>query len=107
MAYSKKKLERLAEQDKERKRLQKEARKSRKELSEKKDKENQAIQKAKNDSVESNKKVQKKSNKRYVALRNVDKMKSEGWKEVKVAKDKHDRVLGVKVNAPDLILMEK
>ena len=53
------------------------------------------------------KKVEEKKVQRYVSLRNIDKMKKQGWKEVSLKKDKHDRVLGVKTNSSDLILMEK
>ncbi len=56
-----------------------------------------------------------KKKRRYVALRNVDKLKKEGWKQAKESKDKHNRTLGVNTNinegsqdnTADLILMEK
>ena len=47
------------------------------------------------------------SNQRYVALRNVDKRKAEGWKIVEEVKDKHGKRFGVRVHADDLVLMEK
>ena len=108
MAYSKKKLKRLAEEKKAQKDLEKEQRKSQEDISLKKAKEDQIVQKVK-DNAEKNKvsAPKKKSNQRYVALRNVDKMKLNGWKEVSILKNKHDRVLGVKTNTSDLTLMEK
>lgn len=53
---------------------------------------------------------------RYVAIRNLDKMKEAGWKEVKEKADKHGKTLGVNTNMgsvgtpdnnADLVLMEK
>ena len=46
---------------------------------------------------------------RLVAERNVEKMKTEGWKvaDVDKIKDKHGRLLGIKSHSSDLILMEK
>lgn len=53
--------------------------------------------------VEEVKKVQ-----RLVALRNVDKLKDQGWKVVKKSyNDVEGRELGVKTHASDLTLMEK
>ena len=65
--------------------------------------------------------VKSKKTQRYVAQRNIKKMEDAGWKKTKPAKDKHERVLGVKVSAlgkskyepavepvsSDLVLMEK
>ena len=45
---------------------------------------------------------------RLVAERNVDRYKAQGYKVASnVLGDKHDRVLGVKTNTSDLVLMEK
>lgn len=47
-------------------------------------------------------------NQRLVALRNVDRMKEEGWKIVMGdIKDKHGRIMSAKVDVSDLVLMEK
>jgi len=52
--------------------------------------------------VEKKKKVQ-----RYVAKRNVDLKKAEGWKVVDEKLGKHGRTLGIKSEGKDVILMEK
>jgi len=46
---------------------------------------------------------------RLVAIRNVEKLKEQGWKVVnKPVTDKHERVLGAKsLSKPDVVLMEK
>ena len=64
----------------------------------------------------------KQKKQRYVALRNIEARKAEGWKVVEGKEDKYKRVLGVKTSAlgegkyehgkepkpaPDLVLMEK
>ena len=48
-----------------------------------------------------------KKKQRYVALRNIDRRKAEGWKEVAKPKDAHGRELGVRTHCEDLVLMEK
>ena len=44
---------------------------------------------------------------RFVAKRNIAKMKDKGWKEVGDGKDKHGRALGIRSESTDLVLMEK
>ena len=51
-------------------------------------------------------KVSKKAQ-RYVAARNLDKMKAKGWKVVKPMVNDESRTLGIKAHCDDLTLMEK
>lgn len=44
---------------------------------------------------------------RLVAKRNVEKLKSKGWKVVGSPKDKQGKIEGVRTHDEDLILMEK
>lgn len=48
-----------------------------------------------------------KKKQRLVRVDKVDQKKKEGWKEVDLKKDKHNRLLGVNTNTSDLVLMEK
>ena len=106
MAYSAKKLARLAEQKKAQVKLEKEQRAGKAKLNAIKAKEDLAKQRAK-ESLKVVEPVKKGKDQRLVATRNVDAMKLKGWKAVVAPKDKHDRVLGVRVNVSDVILMEK